>query len=149
MRSTAASTGHGVGTSTVNIFDLMELARTKKDVISLGLGDPDPTTPAHIIEAAKRALDEGRTGPSPATGLPELGAAIARKLARDNGISADPETEILVTTGGQEALFLLIQALIEPGDEVIVPDPRYTSYDSAIELAGGRMVLVPTVETEA
>lgn len=149
MSSTAASTGHGVGTSTVNIFDLMELARTKKDVISLGLGDPDPTTPAHIIEAAKRAIDEGRTGPSPATGLPELRAAIARKLARDNGISADPETEILVTTGGQEALFLLIQALIEPGDEVIVPDPRYTSYDSAIELAGGRMVLVPTVETEA
>lgn len=139
----------GSGTSKVNIFDLMELARTKKDTISLGLGDPDPATPAHIVEAAKRAIDEGRTGPSPVTGLLELRQAIARKLARDNGIIADPETEILVTTGGQEALFLLIQALIEPGDDVIVPDPRYTSYDAAIELAGGRMVLVPTIEEQA
>ncbi len=133
----------------VNIFDLMELARAKKDTISMGLGDPDPPTPAHIVAAAKRAIDEGRTGPAPALGLPELRQAIARKLARDNGIAADPDSEILVTTGGQEALFLLIQALIEPGDEVIVPDPRYTSYDHAIELAGGRMVLVPTVEASA
>jgi aminotransferase len=149
MSTTATSPGGGTGMGKVNIFDLMELARTKQDVISMGLGDPDPTTPAHIIDAAKRAIDEGRTGPSPVTGLLELREAIARKLARDNGIVADPETEILVTTGGQEALFLLIQALIEPGDEVIVPDPRYTSYDAAIELAGGRMVLVPTVEAQA
>ena len=123
---------------TVNMFDLTELAKGRKDMISMGLGDPDLATPAHIIEAANRAIDEGRTGPAPQNGLLELRQAIARKLARDNGIDADPETEILVTTGGQEALFLLVQALIEPGDEVIVPDPRYTSYDAAIDLAGGR-----------
>jgi aminotransferase len=130
----------------VNIFDLMELAKAKRNAISMGLGDPDLATPEHIVAAAKQAIDEGRTGPAPPTGLPELRAAIARKLARDNGVLVDPETEVLVTTGGQEALFLLIQALIEPGDEVLVPDPRYTSYDDAIELAGGRMVLVPTDE---
>jgi len=133
----------------VNIFDLMELARARKDVISMGLGDPDLPTPPHIVAAAKRAIDEGRTGPAPPTGLPELRRAIARKLARDNGIAVDPDAEVLVTTGGQEALFLLVQALIAPGDEVIVPDPRYTSYDQAIAVAGGRMVLVPTTEASA
>jgi aminotransferase len=130
----------------VNIFDLFELAGRKPNAISLGLGDPDLPTPAHIVTAARQAIDEGRSGPAPATGLPELREAIARKLARDNGISVDPETEVLVTTGGQEALFLLVQSLIEPGDEVLLPDPRYTSYDNAIELAGGKMVLVPTDE---
>ena len=136
-------------TESVNIFDLMELAKAKKNAISLGLGDPDLPTPEHVVAAANQAIDEGRTGPAPATGLPELRQAVARKLARDNGIEVDPESEVLVTTGGQEALFLLIQALIEPGDEVIVPDPRYTSYDQAIELAGGKMVLVPTTEAGA
>jgi aminotransferase len=135
-------------TRSVNMFDLMELAKASKGAISMGLGDPDLPTPDHIIEAANRAIEEGRTGPAPARGLPELRQAIADKLARDNGIQADPQTEILVTTGGQEALFLLIQAIIEPGDEVIVPDPRYTSYDHAIELAGGRIVLVPTTEAD-
>ena len=128
----------------VNIFDLFELARQKPEAISLGLGDPDLPTPPHIVAAAAEAIRAGRTGPAAATGLPELRAAIARKLARDNRIAVDPESEVLVTTGGQEALFLLVQALIEPGDEIIVPDPRYTSYDEAIALAGGSMVLVPT-----
>jgi len=137
------------GGKTINIFDLQELARSKKNVISMGLGDPDLPTPAHIVAAAKAAIDEGRTGPAPTRGLLELRQAISDKLQRDNGILADPETEILVTTGGQEALFLLIQALIEPGDEVIVPDPRYTSYDEAINVAGGQMVLVPTDEAHA
>ena len=138
-----------VSSKPVNMFELAELAKGRKDMISMGLGDPDLATPAHIIEAANRAIDEGRTGPAPQAGLLELRQAISRKLKRDNGIDADPETEILVTTGGQEALFLLVQALIEPGDEVIVPDPRYTSYDAAIDLAGGIRVLVPTHEDDA
>ncbi|MCO5176742.1 MAG: pyridoxal phosphate-dependent aminotransferase [Thermomicrobiales bacterium] len=128
----------------VNIFDLMELARSRPAAITLGLGDPDLPTPPHIVAAAAEAINSGNTGPTPPTGLLELREAIARKLARDNGVEVDPETEVLVTTGGQEALFLLVQALIEPGDEIIVPDPRYTSYDEAIGLAGGKMVLVPT-----
>ena len=136
-------------TPTVNIFEMMDRARSRPDTISMGLGDPDLATPAHIVAAAKEAIAEGRTGPAPARGLLELREAIARKLAAENGVQADPETEVLVTTGGQEALFLVIQALLDPGDEVIMPDPRYTSYDYTIELAGGRIVLVPTREEDA
>ncbi|MFN8592606.1 MAG: pyridoxal phosphate-dependent aminotransferase [Thermomicrobiales bacterium] len=134
--------------NTVNIFELMDRARTRQDVISMGLGDPDLATPEHIVAAAKAAIDDNRTGPAPARGLPELRQAIAQKLATENGILADAESEVLVTTGGQEALFLVIQALIDPGDEVVVPDPRYTSYDEAIDLAGGKIVLVPTREED-
>jgi aspartate aminotransferase len=138
-----------VDDTTVNIFELMDRARSRPNLISMGLGDPDLATPAHIIAAAKQAIAQGRTGPAPVMGLSELRQAIAQKLARDNGVTIDPETEVLVTTGGQEALFLVIQALIEPGDEVIMPDPRYTSYDEAIALAGGNIVLVPTTEKDA
>ena len=130
----------------IDIFALQALAAERPDAISLGLGDPDLPTPAHIVAAAKLAIDEGRTGPAPTNGLPELRGAIARKLARVNGVEVDAASEVLVTTGSQEALFLLIQALIEPGDEILVPDPRYPSYDAAIALAGGKMVLVPTAE---
>lgn len=128
----------------LDIFQLQALANSTPNVVSLGLGDPDFATPAHVVEAARRAIDEGRTGPSPAPGLPDLRAAVARKLARRNGVEVDPKREVLVTTGSQEALFLLIQAILEPGDEILAPDPRYPSYDAAINLAGGKMVLVPT-----
>jgi aminotransferase len=144
--NTAAPTVDG---ATVNIFEIMDRARSRPGLISMGLGDPDLATPAHIVAAAKEAIAQGRTGPAPVMGLPELRQAIAHKLARDNSVTVDPETEVLVTTGGQEALFLVIQALIEPGDEVIMPDPRYTSYDEAITLAGGNIVLVPTTEKDA
>ena len=110
-----------------------------------GLGDPDFATPPHIVAAAKEAMADGRcdhyTHPA---GLIELRRAIAAKLARDNGIIADPETEITVTTGGQEGLYAIVQALLDPGDEILVPDPRYSSYDAAIGRAGGVIVPVPT-----
>lgn len=128
----------------VNMFDLMELARSKADAISLGLGDPDLPTPPHIVAAANAAIAAGRTGSSAVAGLPELRRAVATKLVRDNGLHVDPEREVLVTTGGQEALFLLMQTLIADGDEVIVPDPRYTSYDSAVAAAGGVLRLAAT-----
>jgi aminotransferase len=124
---------------------LMDLARHLPNVISLGLGDPDFPTPAHIIAAAKEAMGDGRcdhyTHPA---GLIELRRAIAAKLARENGVVADPETEITVTTGGQEGLYAIVQALLDPGDEILVPDPRYSSYDAAIGRAGGVIVPVPT-----
>jgi aminotransferase len=135
--------------ATVNIFEMMDRARAREDVISMGLGDPDLATPDHIVAAAKEAIAEGRTGSAHVRGLPELRRAIARKLATENGVEVDPETEVLVTTGVQEALFLVMQALIDPGDEIVMPDPRYTSYDYTIELAGGRIVLVPTREEDA
>ncbi|MDF2757922.1 MAG: aromatic amino acid aminotransferase, partial [Thermomicrobiales bacterium] len=80
--------------TTVNIFEMMDRARAREDVISMGLGDPDLATPKHIVAAAKVAIAEGRTGAAPARGLPELRRAIARKLVAENGVQADPETEV-------------------------------------------------------
>ncbi|CAA9272691.1 MAG: Aspartate aminotransferase, partial [uncultured Chloroflexia bacterium] len=126
-------------------YALMELAAQIPDAIALGRGDPDLDTPAHVIAAAEAAIRDGRTDiPAPVAGLPELREAIAAKLRRDNGIGVEADG-VLVTSGGQEALYLLIQALLDPDDEILVPDPRYTSYDEAIAQAGGTMVLVPTM----
>jgi aminotransferase len=125
--------------------ELMNLAGRLSGVTSLGLGDPDHATPAHIVAAAREAIEDGRcdhyTDPA---GLPALRQAIAAKLWRDNGISADAETEITVTTGGQEGLYLIIQCLLNPGDEILVQDPRYSSYDAAIKRAGAVGVPLPT-----
>jgi aminotransferase len=129
-------------------YNLMDLARTMDDVILLGRGDPDLATPDHIVEAAKAAIDRGVDTPSDPAGLPELRAAIADKLWRENGVRVDPERGVVVTTGGQEGLYLLIQAILSPGDEILVPDPRYTSYDVAVQMAGGVMVSVPTREED-
>jgi aminotransferase len=128
---------------------LMSIASGLDGVISLGLGDPDHATPAHIVAAAQEALRDGRCdGYTDPAGLPELRRAIAAKLRRDNGFEADPETEITVTTGGQEGLYLLIQCLLDPGDEILVQDPRYSSYDEAIKRAGGVPVLLPGREED-
>ncbi len=128
---------------------LMSVASELPGVISLGLGDPDHATPNHIVAAAQTALREGlcdrRTDPA---GLPELRRALAAKLLRDNDLVADPETEITVTTGGQEALFILIQCLLNPGDEILVQDPRYSSYDLAISRAGATRIELSTYERD-
>lgn len=126
-------------------YALMELAAQIPDAIALGRGDPDLDTAPHIIAAAQAAVRDGRADiAAPAAGLPELRAAIAAKLRADNGIPVNADG-VLVTSGGQEGLYLLIQALLNPGDEILVPDPRYTSYDEAIAQAGGTMVAVPTL----
>jgi aminotransferase len=130
-------------------YNLMELAASMEGVITLGRGDPDLDTPRHIVEAAQNALRWGAAlEMPPSQGLLELRQAIAAKLLRENNLLIDPETEVQVTTGGQESLFFLIQALVNPGDEILMPDPRYTSYDAAINLAGGRIVPVPTYEED-
>ncbi len=129
-------------------YALMELSQQYPDAIALGRGDPDLACPPHIIAAAKQALRARPNEVSPVAGLPELRAAIAEKLRRENGIPAQAEN-VIVTTGGQEGLFLIMQALLDPEDEVLVPDPRYTSYDEAIESAGGRMVMIPTDHADA
>ncbi len=124
-------------------YALMELAKGMDDVIALGRGDPDLDTPPHIVAAAKRAIRDGKTAPTPVAGMPELRDAIAGHMRQVNGLPVDA-ANIMLTTGGQEGLFLAIQALIDPGDEILVPDPRYSSYDDAIRRAGGLMVSVPT-----
>lgn len=129
-------------------YKLMELSAQYPDAIALGRGDPDLATPAHIVSAVGDAIRKQQTGLSPVAGMPELRDAIADKLRRENGLPVERDN-VLVTTGGQEGLFLIMQTLLDPGDEVIVPDPRYTSYDEAIESAGGKIVLIPTDHEDA
>jgi aminotransferase len=128
-------------------YALMEMA-TGDDVIALGRGDPDLATPSYIIEATRDVLQRDAVPVSPVAGLPELREAIAAKLQRDNGLSTAAEN-VIVTTGGQEGLYLIMQVLLDPGDEILVPDPRYTSYDQAIASAGAKMVMIPTDHDDA
>ncbi len=112
------------------------------DVVSLGAGEPDFDTPAHIKQAAAAALDGGETKyAKPASGVPELKQAVVDKLARENGLTYAP-AQVLASVGGKEALFLAFATLIDPGDEVIIPAPYWVSYPEQVKLAGGVPVFV-------
>ena len=113
------------------------------DVCSLSTGEPDFDTPEHIKAAAKEALDAGKTKYGPVTGEPQLKAAIARKLRDDNNLNYQPEN-IIVTNGGKHSLYNLMMALIEPGEEVIIPAPYWLSYPEMVKLASGKPVIVRT-----
>jgi aspartate aminotransferase len=109
-----------------------------QSLVSLMRGEPDLPTPRHIVEAATRALSEGRTGYPDNRGEPRLRDAVAAKLARDNGLACDPATEILITTGATFGIYAALTALLQEGDEVLLPDPVYDAYQSPIVLARGR-----------
>jgi aspartate/methionine/tyrosine aminotransferase len=129
------------------IAAVRQLVRGLEGVIDLGYGEVNFDTPVHIREAAKQALDKGFTKYAlPPEGIHELRVAIADKLRTDNSIVADPETEILVTVGGQLAINLVMQAVLNPGDEVILPDPCFMAYPPAVLLAGGVPRFVPVAE---
>ncbi|MBK1986880.1 pyridoxal phosphate-dependent aminotransferase [Sphaerospermopsis aphanizomenoides BCCUSP55] len=113
------------------------------DVCSFSAGEPDFDTPAHIKAAAAKALEEGKTKYGPAAGEPKLREAIAHKLKTDNGLDYKAEN-VLVTNGGKHSLYNLIVALIDPGDEVIIPAPYWLSYPEMVTLAGGKSVIVDT-----
>jgi aspartate aminotransferase len=118
-----------------------------RDVIGFGAGEPDFATPAHIVEAAVAACAQPRFHHyTPAFGLPELRAAIAAKTERDSGLSV-PAGQVLVTNGGKQAVYQAFAALLDPGDEALLPAPYWTTYPEAIRLAGGVPVEVPTDET--
>jgi len=123
-------------------------AKSIPDVISLGIGEPDFSPPPHVLEAAKQALDEGKTHYTPTTGIPELLEALAKKAKKDYGLSYDPDTEILITVGGTHAIFLALQALINPGDEVLIPDPGFVCYEPGVYMAGGIPVSTPLLEKD-
>src|SRR6516165_2870708 len=124
---------------------MLDIAAGLTDVIALGRGDPDLGTPAHIVEAGRKALAEGATHYTHPFGLPQLRATIARAVAAGGGAHYDAD-EIVVTAGAQEAMFVAMLALVEPGDQVIIASPGYNSYHQAVELAQGRVVAVPTYE---
>lgn len=122
---------------------LFELASKYTDVISLGIGEPDYDTPEHIKDYAKEALDMGLTHYTPNNGLKELRDAISDKLKKENSVFADPEKEIIVTTGGNQAFLLIWASFLKEGDEVLIPSPHFVTYSATVRLAGGVPIEVP------
>lgn len=129
---------------TILLYDLMAQARSFPDTIVLGRGDPDFHTPTHIVDDTQEAIRAHASDFVPAEGILPLRQAIARRIKAINGIEVDPETEIVVTNGGQEALFLMVLATITQGDELIVPEPNYNTYIDSLRFVGGVKVAVPT-----
>src|SRR2546422_136059 len=142
---------------TVRISDLIaESQGPGKKILSLAIGEPDFPTPAHIVEAAKKALDDGFTKYTAAPGIRELREAIAEKSQKENGIPATPENVIVAPT--KHTLFMTFMALLDSGDEALVPDPGWVSYAPMVTLAGAKPVpiraadeggFVPSTETVA
>jgi len=113
------------------------------DVCDFSVGEPDFVTPSPMREAAKAALDRGETKYSPVAGLPELREAVAAKLSRENALSYQPN-QVLITTGGKQALFNTMLALLNPGDEVLIPAPYWVTYPEIARIAGAMPVFLPT-----
>jgi aspartate aminotransferase len=118
------------------------------DVISFGAGEPDFDTPAHIKESAKKALDEGFTKYTPASGIKELKGAVCKKFREDNNLTFSPE-EILVSCGAKHSIFNAILTLCDEGDEVILPSPYWVSYPEMIKVAGGKPVILKTTQEDS
>ncbi len=118
-----------------------------RDIVSLGAGEPDFDTPEHIRRAACEAIEAGATRYTPIDGTAELKAAVCRKFERDNGLKFDPD-QILVSSGGKQSLFNLCIALLNEGDEAIVPAPYWVSYPDMVRLAGADAVTIPTTLEE-
>lgn len=126
------------------IRKFFDIAATMDDVISLGIGEPDFTSPAGVIQAGIEALKHGETHYTSNNGLIELREAISQYINRLYGIEYDPVHELLVAVGVSEAMYLAITATINPGDEVIIPEPCFVSYMPEVVFAGGVPVMVPT-----
>lgn len=115
-----------------------------RDVISLGVGEPDFVTPWNIRETAIHSIEQGYTSYTSNKGLRELRLAITNHMRHEYKLDYNPDTEILITVGVSEALDLAIRAIINPGDEVIIPEPSYVSYGPVVTLAGGKPIFIPT-----
>jgi len=116
-----------------------------RDIIHLEIGEPDFATPKHIVEAAKQALDQGWTHYGPPQGLPELREAIASHICQTRGVRVGPEN-VCVVPGGKPIIFFPMLALIEPGDEVVYPNPGFPIYESMINFLGAKPVPIPLIE---
>ena len=126
------------------IRKFFDIAATMKEVISLGIGEPDFDSPKPIIQAGIKSLNDNQTHYTANKGILPLRRAINEHLQKLYGVGYDPEEEIVATVGGSEALLLAIQALLDPGDEVLLPTPCFVSYQGVILLAGGVSVEVPS-----
>ena len=128
------------------IRKFFDIVNEMKDAISLGVGEPDFDTPWHIRDEGIYSLEKGRTFYTSNSGLKELRGEISRYVENSQGVKYDPLKEVLVTVGGSEAIDLACRALLNPGDEVIVPEPSYVSYVPCVVMAGGRAVTIDLKE---
>ena len=132
-----------VGLKPSGIRRFFDLVSEMKDAISLGVGEPDFDTPWHIRDEGIYSLEKGRTFYTSNSGLKELREEIAAYMKRTQGITYDPIGEILITVGGSEAIDLMFRAMINEGDEVLIPQPSYVSYEPCTILADGKPVVIP------
>ncbi len=135
---------HVVSLRPSGIRKFFDIVATMKDVISLGIGEPDFVTPPPIIEAGIRALNAGETHYTSNAGILELRQAVAEYIQGKYGVTYDAKGEVIITVGVSEALYLTMTALLNPGEEVIVPTPCFVSYQAEVILAGGVPVELPT-----
>jgi len=142
MKSFVARTVQAIPPSGIRRF--FDIAATMDDVISLGIGEPDFDTPPAIVRAGVASLQGGRTHYTSNSGTGELRAALAEHLERLYGVSYNPDSELLITVGVSEALYLAMTATLDPGDEVIVPEPCFVAYNPEVALAGGIPVSIRT-----
>lgn len=142
MNNRLAQRIHDVPPSGIRRF--FDIAAQMHDVVSLGIGEPDFVTPDHIRQAAIDSITAGKTAYTSNSGLIELRQAVADHLSAKYGVQYDPEEEILITVGVSEALQQAMLSLINPGDEVIVPEPCFVAYTACVIFAGGVPVTVPT-----
>jgi len=126
--------------------EIIRREKAGENIIHLNIGRPDYDTPQHIKEAAKQAIDEGKVHYSSNYGISELREALADKLRQDNNLFYDPADEMIVTVGVSEAVLITMMGLLNPGDEVLVPDPCFLSYFYCIQMAGAKPVSVPCKE---
>ena len=117
------------------------LGREGKDIINLGIGQPDFKTPPHVVEAGIKALRDGHHGYTPSPGIPALREAVAADIARNRGVDVDPE-RIVVVPGGKVTMFFAILMFGEAGTEILYPNPGFPIYESVIEFSGARAVPV-------
>ncbi len=146
-RAHIAARAAGLRPTAVNavLQEVRQAQAEGRQLVSLMRGQPDTATPAFIVAAAEAALRRGRTGYADNQGEPHLRAAVAEKLARDNGLSYDPSREILITDGATAGLFAALGVLVEPGDTVLLPDPVYDAYAGPVAVWGGRPAAVRAV----
>lgn len=142
MRNFVSSRVRDIPPSGIRRF--FDIAATMDDVISLGVGEPDFVTPQPFLQAGIDSLLEGHTHYTSNSGILELRQALSEHLNRLYGVSYDPENEIVITVGVSEALYLVMTAILDPGDEVIVPEPCFVSYTPEVVLAGGVAKTIPT-----
>src|SRR5436309_13583268 len=135
---------------TESAFEVLAKARALekqgKNIVHLEIGEPDFPTPAHVVEAGKRALEEGWTKYGPTPGFPEFREVIAAYVSRTRGVKVGPEN-VCVVPGGKPIIFFTLIALVEAGDEVIYPDPGFPIYESIISFLGAKPAPIPLVES--